>query len=353
MKLQTSFVRFQLLSAVSSVHCTHSWWWWWWLSGAPSRCSEHCSDVSWPSLTYCNPQEETSWCLSWLVPWELWPKSFSAARWCWSCMRMLGRFTVRRSPAPGHGCILQSPIGRNLKHDLGCTSTDDTQHHPTPINFVSIYISNLLFSLAILADRSTTEFKKAAKQGGHTFTWFRHFAHIWKCFHRKVMFRNTFVPQDLDIHFTLDIINCDLRQFSQMRNYWHTQKMQYFVQTSWTSLKKLPAEKPRVRQSENENNNIETDIRFCSRKSNKIKTDKQVCAVLFTLSEKNTLRDFFRPFLPFLICCFCSIISIRKNYELFEIKISRLGTSSKYYQELNLYFPILWPIWQNWDINLI
>ena len=156
---------------------------------------------------------------------------------------------------------------------------------------------------------------------------------------QKVMFRNTFVlPQDLYIHFTLDIINCYLRQFSQMRNYWHSQKMPYFVQTSWTTLKSLPVEKPWVRQSENEKNNIETDIRFCSRKSNKIKTDKQVCAVLFTLSEKNTLRDFFRPFLPFLICCFCSIISIRKNYyELFEIKISRLGTSSKYYLELNQY----------------
>ena len=87
------------------------------------------------SLTHCIPKEETSCCLIWLVSWEefLLCGQLGAG----PCIRMLGSFTVRRSPAPGHGCILQSPLGRNLKHYLRCTSTDDTRHHLTPINFVS------------------------------------------------------------------------------------------------------------------------------------------------------------------------------------------------------------------------
>ena len=145
------------------------------------------------------------------------------------CMRMVGSFTVRRSPAPGHGCILQSPLGRNLKHYLRCTSTDDTRHHLTPINFVS----TIHFYFSILTGDSGRQvsngIQESSKEAIHL--------HDLGISHTSVFTAKscseTFVlPQDLDTHFTLDIINCDLRQFSQMRNYWHTQKMPYFVQTS-------------------------------------------------------------------------------------------------------------------------
>ena len=162
------------------------------------------------SLTHCIPKEETSCCLIWLVSWEefLLCGELGGAG---ACMRMVGSFTVRRSPAPGHGCILQSPLGRNLKHDLRCTSTNDTRHHPTP----TLYLHTFLFFYSHWRFWPTGQQQNSRKQqGGHTFTWFRHFANIWKCFYCKVMFRNTFVlPQDLYIHFTLDIINCDLRHF--------------------------------------------------------------------------------------------------------------------------------------------
>ena len=148
------------------------------------------------------------------------------------CMRMVGSFTVRRSPAPGHGCILQSPLGRNLKHYLRCTSTNDTRHHPTP----TLYLHTFLFFYSHWRFWSTGQQRNSRKQqGGHTFTWFRHFAHIG--FHSKVMFRNFCTSTRFRYTFYFRYHKLWFTSFSQMRNYWHTQKMPYFVQTSWTSLK--------------------------------------------------------------------------------------------------------------------
>ena len=178
------------------------------------------------SLTHCIPKEETSCCLIWLVSWEefLLCGQLGGAG---ACMRMVGSFTVRRSPAPGHGCILQSPLGRNLKHYLRCTSTNDTRHHPTP----TLYLHTFLFFYSHWRFWSTGQQRNSRKQqGGHTFTWFRHFAHIG--FHSKVMFRNFCTSTRFRYTFYFRYHKLWFTSFSQMRNYWHTQKMPYFVQTS-------------------------------------------------------------------------------------------------------------------------